>query len=183
MRVNEEIDRRAPRVDRTGEIPMPKPAPARELRVEAHEHRLGTAVAVALAFVAIIAGLTYLACCTSTGFAHAVEAPLDGSSAGANAVTAYELRWDAGEHSVTIEDLEREYELGKAYPPNGKDAALSTDSTYSKGAGMVDMITYDKRTNIEIRHYGQLDEAGRVRWYAAETVIGPDGLPVVAPRE
>ncbi len=42
---------------------------------------------------------------------------------------------------------------------------------------MVDLITYDMKTNAMIRHYGQLDQFGRVRWYAAETVLDEEGRP------
>lgn len=114
----------------------------------------------------------------------------NGSAAGANAVTREDIvdiantqrdEYAAGEWSVTTEDLEREYELGQAYPQNGKNAALDADTTYNRGAGMVDLVTYDRATNVEIRHYGQLQADGTVRWYAAETVLGADGKPVVMP--
>lgn len=114
----------------------------------------------------------------------------DGSTAGANAVTREEIEglaatqrdeYTVGEWSVTIEDLEREYELGQAYPQNGKNAALDANTTYNRGAGMVDIVTYDRATNVEIRHYGQMQADGTVRWYAAETVFGADGKPVVMP--
>ncbi|MBP3883629.1 MAG: hypothetical protein J6D54_01650 [Olsenella sp.] len=115
--------------------------------------------------------------------------PMDGSTAGANAVTLEDLGLDgardeylAGAWSVTAEDLAREYEMGQAYPLNGKDTPLTNDTTYAKGGGMVDMITYDLKTNVEIRHYGQLEPDGTVRWYAAETVLDEEGKPVVMPR-
>lgn len=113
---------------------------------------------------------------------------MDGSTAGANAVTLDDLlsetphdEWSAGEWSTTIEDLEREYELGQAYPANGKNAALDANTTYNRGGGMVDIITMDTKTNVMIRHYGQLQPDGTVRWYAAETVLNPDGTPMVMP--
>ena len=115
--------------------------------------------------------------------------PRDGSEAGANAVTAKEIvaetsrdTWESGEWSVTLDDLNRKYEFGEAYPANGKEAALQANTTHGRGAGMVDMITYDVTTNVEIRHYGQMQEDGTVRWYAAETVLDENGKPVVMPR-
>ena len=48
---------------------------------------------------------------------------------------------------------------------------------------MVDIVTYDVKTNVEVRHYGQMMPDGSVRWYAAETVLDEDGKPVVIPRE
>ena len=46
---------------------------------------------------------------------------------------------------------------------------------------MVDILTMDTKTNVMIRHYGQLQPDGTVRWYAAETVLNPDGTPMVMP--
>ena len=112
----------------------------------------------------------------------------DDSKTGSIAVTKEDLKrevareeWESGAWSVTTEDLEREYELGQVYPLNGKNAALTVDTTYNKGAGMVDLVTYDKATNVMIRHYGQLEPDGRVRWYAAETVLDEEGKPKVMP--
>ena len=43
---------------------------------------------------------------------------------------------------------------------------------------MVDVVTFDRVTNVEIRHCGQLQADGTVRWYAAETVLDGQGVPV-----
>ena len=118
-------------------------------------------IAVAILFVA---ALLVSAC---SGPVEPDEPVMDGSTAGANA--------------VTLDDLEREYAPG-AYPANGEGAALSANTTYGRGVGMVDMVTYDSATNVMIRHYGQVQEDGTIRWYAAETVLGEDGLPRVMPR-
>lgn len=112
----------------------------------------------------LVAAILASAC---SGPAEPDEPPMDGSTAGANA--------------VTLEDLEREYGPG-AYPANGEGAALTSGTTYGRGAGMVDMVTYDRATNVMVRHYGQVQEDGTIRWYAAETVLGEDGLPRVMPR-
>jgi len=134
-----------------------------------------------LALVAVLASLTVA--CAAPWYARG-----DGSTAGANAVTlekteAARDEWEAGEWSVTTEDLTREHELGRAYPPNGKDAPITSDTTYGRGGGMVDLVTYDRATNVMIRHYGQIEPDGRVRWYAAETVLDEDGTPRVMPRD
>ena len=118
--------------------------------------------------------------------AEALRSERDGSNAGANAVTLEDLardEWESGAWSVTTTDLADKPEPGETYPSNGKDTPLDSDTTYGKGAGMVDIITYDSKTNVEIRHYGQLMPDGSVRWYAAETVLDEDGKPVVMPRE
>ena len=145
-------------------------------------------VAVAAAFAAAV--LLWVNVDTYEAKATTQANPMDGSTAGANAVTMEDLaimehrdEWETGAWSVTVEDLEREYETGKAYPANGKNTPLDSDTTYGKGAGMVDLITYDRASNILIRHYGQLEPDGRVRWYAAETVLDENGDPVVMPRE
>ena len=67
---------------------------------------------------------------------------------------------------------------GARTPSNGRETFLDSDTTYSKGAGMVDVVTFDRASNVEIRHYGQLQEDGTVRWYAAETVMDAQGVPV-----
>lgn len=182
MRVNEEIDRRVPRVDATGLIPIPVQAPPREVVIAGPKRKVGHVLAGLLAIAALIAIAIFLLSCARQQPAKAVESRHDGSTAGANAVTEFELRWAAGEYSVTLEDLEREHELGEAYPMNGKEAFLDSDTTYNKGGGMVDMITLDKQTNVMIRHYGQLLEDGTVRWYAAETVLDEYGQPAKMPR-
>ncbi len=143
-------------------------------------------VLIGLFFCVVVCGCTTQ--CTSS---EVEEQPkkMDGSTAGGNAVTVEQLEgivfrdnWEEGVYSVTLQDLERKAEEGKAYPANGKNTPLKSDTTYGKGAGMVDMITYDKATNIQIRHYGQVQEDGTIRWYAAETVLGEDGKPVAVPR-
>lgn len=117
--------------------------------------------------------------------------PADGSAAGANAVTLEDLalsqtvrdEWETGAWSVTLEDLGREWgDASGAHPANGKNTPLSADTTYGRGAGMVDLVTYDRATNIAIRHYGQIEPDGSVRWYAAETVLDEGGRPVTVPR-
>lgn len=120
----------------------------------------------------------------------AKENPMDGTSAGANAVTldslmgqAFKDEWEAGAYSVTLNDLERKVEPGQAYPANGKNTPLHSDSTYGKGAGMVDVITYDRSTNAMIRHFGQVQEDGSIRWYAAQYVLDEDGKPIIVPHE
>lgn len=45
---------------------------------------------------------------------------------------------------------------------------------------MVDLVTYDRATNIAIRQ--QIEPDGSVRWYAAETVPDEGGRPVTVPR-
>ena len=118
--------------------------------------------------------------------AEALRSEWDGSNAGANAVTLEDLakdEWESGAWSVTTTDLDNKPEPGETYPSNGKNTPLDSDTTYGKGAGMVDIITYDSKTNVEVRHYGQHMPDGSVRWYAAETVLDEDGKPVVMPRE
>lgn len=118
--------------------------------------------------------------------AEALRSERDGSNAGANAVTLEDLardEWESGAWSVTTTDLADKPEPGETYPSNGKDTPLDSDTTYGKGAGMVDIVTYDVKTNVEVRHYGQMMPDGSVRWYAAETVLDEDGKPVVMPRE
>ena len=100
-----------------------------------------------------------------------------------DAVEAEALEWESGAWSVTTTDLADKPEPGETYPSNGKDTPLDSDTTYGKGAGMVDIVTYDVKTNVEVRHYGQMMPDGSVRWYAAETVLDEDGKPVVMPRE
>lgn len=114
---------------------------------------------------------------------------MDGSTAGANAVTledfekmAFRDEFAEGMYSVTLQDLERKAEDGGTYPANGKNTPLKSDSTYGKGAGMVDIITWDKSTNAAIRHFGQVQEDGSIRWYAAQYVFDEEGKPVVVPR-
>lgn len=174
--VNEELDRRLPRVDPTEPIPRAKPAPAAKAGGRVRRIAL-VVVAIVLAVVSTVAAAYLLGCVPTRPAARADEAK-DVSTAGANAATRYDVEWAAGIHSVTVEDLGREYELGCAYPLNGKEAFLDSDTTYSKGAGMVDVVTFDRVTNVEIRHYGQLQEDGTVRWYAAETVLDARGMPV-----
>ncbi|MBR3225843.1 MAG: ATP-binding protein [Atopobiaceae bacterium] len=112
----------------------------------------------------------------------AVCSEWDGSNAGANAVTLEDLardEWESGAWSVTTTDLDNKHEPGETYPSNGKDTPLDSDTTYGKGAGMVDIVTYDVNTNVEVRHYGQMMPDGSVRWYASEIVLDEDGKPVV----
>lgn len=123
-------------------------------------------VTLFLAAALVVAMLAACACSSEQG---ADAGALDGSTAGANA--------------VTLDDLAREYEMGQAYPSNGKDTPLTSDTIYGKGAGMVDLITWDTRTNVMVRHYGQVQEDGTVRWYAAETVLDEDGKPMATPRD
>lgn len=110
----------------------------------------------------------------------------DGSNAGANAVTLEDLarnEWESGAWLVTTTGLANKPQLGESYPSNGKDTSHDSDTTYGKGAGMVDIVTSHAKTNVEIHHYGQMMPDGSVRWYAAETVLNEDGKPVVMPRE
>ena len=126
---------------------------------------------------------------------HAEEAQIaedvrDGSTAGANAVTVDDLESMAfrdefaeGMYSVTLDDLNRAWpEEGGVYPMNGKNTPLTADTVNCKGAGMVDIVTYDKRSNVQIRHFGQVQEDGSIRWYAAQYVLDENGNVVVAPR-
>lgn len=196
--IDREIDKRTPTIEATGTIPKPTQVPKPAHSHARHMSRDGgdkaaTLGYVGLAFVALTA-LAFIAAVLFRVWVDHVEGealakPMDGSTAGANAVTAEELlvreargEWKDGAWSVTKEDLEREYELDAAYPLNGKKAALTVNTTYNRGAGMVDLITYDMKTNAMIRHYGQLDQFGNVRWYAAETVLDEDGRPRVMPR-
>ena len=142
---------------------------------------IGIAIVIAALLVAVVAR-------TAAGAAEteAVRTEADGSNAGANAVTFEELvrdEWKSGEWSVTTLDLANKPEPGSTYPSNGKDTPLESDTTYGKGAGMVDVVTYDKATNVKIRHFGQLMPDGSVRWYAAETVLDNQGVPVSMKRE
>ena len=159
-------------------------------------HQDGRDHATTLGCVAIVAIAVVLAALVVAAVAGAVvdtvekenpQREADGSKAGANAVTYEELiceEWETGAWSVTTTDLANKPDPGGgAYPSNGKSTPLVSDTVYGKGAGMVDIITYDARTNVEIRHYGQLMPDGSVRWYAAETVLDEEGKPVVMPRD
>jgi hypothetical protein len=197
--INREIDRRTPTIEATGEIPRPTQAPRQGVHGKHAATQKGRDRAATLGCAGVVlVVLTILACVAAVLFrvwvdhveGEALAKPMDGSTAGANAVTAEELlareargEWEDGAWSVTKEDLEREYELDAAYPLNGKKAALTANTTYNRGAGMVDLITYDMKTNAMIRHYGQLDQFGNVRWYAAETVLDADGRPRIMPTE
>lgn len=180
-------------------MPAPRQAPKHERNAPeclqgGHDRAatLGCAgIIVMLATIALFVAVVAMRQVVDSVEAEALsEERADGSKAGSNAVTIEDIKrevareeWESGTWSVTTEDLEREYELGQAYPLNGKNAALDSDTTYGKGAGMVDLVTYDKATNVMIRHYGQLGPDGRVRWYAAETVLDEDGTPKVMPRD
>jgi len=197
--INREIDRRTPTIEATGEIPRPTQAPRQGVHGKHAATQKGRDRAATLGCAGVVlVVLTILACVAAVLFrvwvdhveGEALAKPMDGSTAGANAVTVEELKasithgkWESGAWSVTEEDLEREYELGKAYPANGRDAFLTANTTYGRGAGMVDLVTYDTETNAMIRHYGQLDQYGHVRWYAAETVLDEDGMPRIMPTE
>lgn len=149
--------------------------------------------ATALGLAGIVAILVVIAMAVMVAAADAsveeAKAAMDGSDAGANAVEADELEsmsatdeWEEGMHSVTIEDLEQGIDADGAYPTNGKGTPLVSDTTYGKGGGMVDVVTFDSTTNVMVRHYGQIEPDGRVRWYAAETVLDADGKPMAMPR-
>lgn len=171
-------------IEPTEPIPKPGPVPEDEPEAKGHGRFAWLLVAGLLAALALVVATHLVGCGPSMPAARAaVEKGADGSTAGANAATKYDIEWEAGIHSVTQDDLGREYELGRAYPANGKEAWLASDTTYGRGAGMVDVVTFDKATNVEIRHYGQLREDGTVRWYAAETVLDAEGVPISMERE
>ena len=198
---NREIDSRVPTIEPSGSATRQDARGGRHARhAKGWEyHRDGRDAAATLGFAGIVfialVVLLFLAAALFRAWAYdregrATAETRDGSTAGANAATVEELKasiareeWQDGKWSVTKEDIERERELGQAYPPNGKEAAITTNTTYNRGAGMVDLITYDTVTNEMIRHYGQLDRFGNVRWYAAETVLDADGRPKIMPTE
>lgn len=146
--------------------------------------------AVGLGFMGLVAIGVVVACvvvCTIA--ACAADDAKEHVVAGLNAVTAEEAlagesdqsfrdEWDAGAWSVTLEDLEREPEPGTVHPSNGKNAALDANTTVGRGAGMVDLVTYDISTGVATRHYGQVTEDGSIRWYGVETVVDGNGQPV-----
>lgn len=54
-------------------------------------------------------------------------------------------------------------EPGGVYLLNGKDTPLDSDTVSCRGAGIVISVTYDFKTNAEVRQYGQLMPDGNVR--------------------